>query len=410
MSGRRTRQAPVPYNPGVDGMNDKERQQQELDRVRSKRRSLKPLERFNPAREGRSATETKRARGETPAASRQAEEQKVLGDRTEARFTEQFTGAFHVIGPPYWLAKDPRSGVCRYTMIEDVENGIRVGIGSFVEVLVPPDYDNDQREQQFATTDPWIEYIAFLEAVEIEPQGEPKCHLRWLLDVTELPEEAGTSRPLSAKWVTIVNDSGNALSTDVPLLWVQGPVYVKDHIHCIHKQGSLIDFVRCTECLLNGLAGLVTSLPDSDGHCHEVASIECPKPEPGMISVSECINYKEKKIQSLSNIPFFTVQESKRTLAYVTLEECNEQKPLEVPLPFGNSPNVTINVTSFPVNRAESLQVKVGITQRIEGMENGGRKTSKLAHVKGYANGVATCREMLPAAEAEVRAVQWDKG
>ena len=34
----------------------------------------------------------------------------------------------------------------------------------------------------------WIEYIAFLEAVdhEIEPQEEPKCHLRWLKGRTDL--------------------------------------------------------------------------------------------------------------------------------------------------------------------------------------------------------------------------------
>ena len=64
---------------------------------------------------------------------------------------------------------------CRYNTIQDVEQGqgIIVGIGSFVKVLVPPDYDNEMRVQQFAATDPWIEYIAWLEAVEIEPQQEP---------------------------------------------------------------------------------------------------------------------------------------------------------------------------------------------------------------------------------------------
>ena len=132
-------------------------------------------------------------------------------------------------------------------------------------MLVPPDYDNDWREQQFAATEPWLKYIAFLEAVEIEPQGEPKCHLRWLKDRTELPEnrekeddeeddeevdeeEDEENRP--DQWVTKVNDRGNALSKDVPLLWVQGPVYVKANTHFIHEEGAFIDCVNCTKCLL----------------------------------------------------------------------------------------------------------------------------------------------------------------
>ena len=65
-----------------------------------------------------------------------------------------------------------QTGVCRYTTIEDVEQGIRVGIGSFAKVLVPPDYVNGRREQQFAATDPWIEYIAFLEAVTVEMSSQ----------------------------------------------------------------------------------------------------------------------------------------------------------------------------------------------------------------------------------------------
>ena len=59
----------------------------------------KPTDRFYPAWEGRSDTETKRARGETPALSRQTDAQEALDDSIEAIFTEQSTGAFSVIGP-----------------------------------------------------------------------------------------------------------------------------------------------------------------------------------------------------------------------------------------------------------------------------------------------------------------------
>ena len=108
-------------------------------------------------------------------------------DRIEARFQEQSTGAFEVHGDAYRLAKDPRTGVCRYNEIikhdhRDGKQGIIVGIGSFVKVLVPPDYLNETRVRQFDPTDPWIEYIAWLEAVESAPQEEPKCHLHWLKD------------------------------------------------------------------------------------------------------------------------------------------------------------------------------------------------------------------------------------
>ena len=135
-------------------------------------------------------------------------------------------------------------------------------------------------------TAPWIEYIAWLEAVEIEPQEEPKCHLRWLKDRTDLQIREQVKKKDEAtqkkdeeedeenKWVIIVNHREKAVSKDVPLRWVQGPVYVKANNHIIHKEGAFIDCVNCTECLLNGLAGLVTGLPDSEGHCHAVGSSE----------------------------------------------------------------------------------------------------------------------------------------
>ena len=85
-------------------------------------------------------------------------------------FQEKSTGAFEVHGVPYRRAKDPNNGVCIYDKITDAKQGIIVGIGSFVKVLVLPDYDNATRVQHFDPTAPWIEYIAWLEAVEIEPQ------------------------------------------------------------------------------------------------------------------------------------------------------------------------------------------------------------------------------------------------
>ena len=84
----------------------------------------------------------------------------------EAMFQEKSTGAFEVQGDPYRRAKDPNNGKCFYDKIKD--GNIIVGIGSFVKVLVPPDYDNETRVMQFPPTAPWIEYIAWLEAVEIE--------------------------------------------------------------------------------------------------------------------------------------------------------------------------------------------------------------------------------------------------
>ena len=52
-------------------------------------------------------------------------------------FQEKSTGTFGVNGVPYRRAKDPRNGVCMYDKIEDVKQGIIVGIGSFVKVLIP---------------------------------------------------------------------------------------------------------------------------------------------------------------------------------------------------------------------------------------------------------------------------------
>ena len=119
------------------------------------------------------------------------------------------------------------------------------------------------------------------------------------------------------KWVIIVNHREKAVSKDVPLRWVQGPVYVKANTHIIHKEGAFIDCVNCTECLLNGFAGLVTALPDSAGHCHAAGSSECLKPEPETIIVSHCFDYGKKKFQTLSGTPHFYVTDLKRTLAYI---------------------------------------------------------------------------------------------
>ena len=97
------------------------------------------------------------------------------------------------------------------------------------------------------------------------------------------------------KWVIIVNHREKAVSNDVPFRWVQGPVYVKANTHIIHKEGTFIDCVNCTECLLNGLAGLVRVLLDGEGHCHVVGSSECPKPKPETIIVSHQFDYREMK-------------------------------------------------------------------------------------------------------------------
>ena len=101
--------------------------------------------------------------------------------------------------------------------------------------------------------------------------------------------------------------------------------------------------------------------------------------------ISDCFNYKENKIKRLSNTPFFTVPEKKRTLAYATLDrkECKElnRDPLEVPLPItgtGNSSNDAIHLSTF-----QSVHIKVGSAVRIEEVKKGGRKTSKLGQIIG---------------------------
>ena len=159
------------------------------------------------------------------------------------------------------------------------------------------------------------------------------------------------------KWVIIVNHREKAVSKDVPLHWVQGPVYVRANNTIIHKEGALIDCVNCTECLLNGLAGLVTGLPDGEGHCHVVRSSECPEPIHETIIVSHQFDYGEMKFQNIANTPEFYVKDNlKRTLDYVTLSECEEQEPLLVRLPIPNGPNCAIHVSKFPCG----LDIEVG--------------------------------------------------
>ena len=84
--------------------------------TRSKRGSPKQTDRFDPAWEGQSDSETKRAHGETPGPTEaqkalETEAQEALDDRIKAMFQEKSTGAFEVHGDPYQLAKDPQNGV-----------------------------------------------------------------------------------------------------------------------------------------------------------------------------------------------------------------------------------------------------------------------------------------------------------
>jgi hypothetical protein len=411
MSGMRNRTAADRYNPSDHGLSDKARNERDNapPTTRSKRGSLKQTDRFDPAWEGRSDTKIKRARGELPgptdaqeALDREAQEE--LDRSIEARFKEQSTGAFEVHGDPYRLAKDGRPGVCRYNEIKDGKQGIICGIGSFVKVLVPPDYDNETRVQQFAATDPWIEYIAWLEAVEIAPQEEePKCHLHWLKDCNDLQkgEQAKkmetTKKDENSKWAIIVNHNGMAVSTDVPLRWVQGPVYVRANCTIIHEEGAFIDCVNCTEWLLNGLAGLVTGLPDVAGHRHAVGSVECPEPVPETIEVVQEFNYEEMKFQNVADFRPFNVKDKlRRTLAYVTLTECEDPPPLQVRLPIPNETegrNFAIHVSKFPCG----LNIQVGEALEITTKDKKGNQTRKLGQIMGYDKGVARCLELLPA-------------
>ena len=413
MSGMRNRKPAVRYNPSDHGLSDKARNERDdaPPTTRSKRGSLKQPDRFDFDRDGRNDTNIKRARGETPgptdaqeALDREAQEE--LDRSIEARFKEQSTGAFEVHGDPYRLAKDGRPGVCRYNEIKDGKQGIICGIGSFVKVLVPPDYDNETRVQQFAATDPWIEYIAWLEAVEIAPQEEePKCHLHWLKDCNDLQkgEQAKmmetTKKDENSKWAIIVNHNGMAVSTDVPLRWVQGPVYVRANCTIIHEEGAFIDCVNCTEWLLNGLAGLVTGLPDVAGHRHAVGSVECPEPVPETIEVVQEFNYEEMKFQNVADFRPFNVKDKlRRTLAYVTLEEFEDpqREPLQVRLPIPNENGggfFAIHVSKFP----SGLNIQVGEALEITTESKKGNQTRKLGQIVGYEKGVARCLELLPA-------------
>ena len=121
MSGRRNCQAAVRFNPSVDERSDTVMKEEDdapwPPTTRSKRGSPKPTDRYDPAWEGRSDTETKRARGETcvraPPNQTEAQEaldreaQEELGRSIEAMFQAKYTGPFDVNGHPYRLAKDP---------------------------------------------------------------------------------------------------------------------------------------------------------------------------------------------------------------------------------------------------------------------------------------------------------------
>ena len=175
---------------------------------------------------------------------------------------------------------------------------------------------------------------------------------------------------------------------------------MKANNHIIHKEGAFIDCVNCTECSLNGLAGLVTGLLDSDGHCHAVGSSECLKPEPETIIVSHCFDYGKNKFQTLSSTPHFYVTDLKRTLAYVTLGECKEQEPLLVRLPIPNEikgPNFAIHVSKFPCG----LNIQVGEALEITTQDKKGNQTRKLGQIIGYDKGVAHCRELLHANQVQ---------
>ena len=110
-----------------------------------------------------------------------------------------------------------------------------------------------------------------------------------------------------------------AVSKDVPLRWVQGPVYVRANSTIIHKEGAFIDCVNCTEWLLNGLAGLVTGLPDGEGHRHAVGSSECSEPVPETITVLEEFDYGKMKFQNinLKDLRLFNVKDNLRRTLYI---------------------------------------------------------------------------------------------
>ena len=103
----RNRKPAVHFNPSVDGRNDKAmiEETNAPPTTRSKRGSPKQPDRFDFAWEGRSDTETKRARGETPGQTEaqealDREAQKALDRSIEAMFQEKSTGTFGVNGVP----------------------------------------------------------------------------------------------------------------------------------------------------------------------------------------------------------------------------------------------------------------------------------------------------------------------
>ena len=208
-----------------------------------------------------------------------------------------------------------------------------------------------------------------------------------------------TKKDENSKWVIIVNHKGMAVSKDVPLRWVQVPVYVRANCTIIHKEGAFIDCVNCTEWLLNGLAGLVTGLPDGAGHRHAVGSVECPEPVPETIEVVQEFNYEEMKFQNVADFRPFNVKDKlRRTLAYVTLEEFEDpqREPLQVRLPIPNENGggfFAIHVSKFP----SGLNIQVGEALEITTESKKGNQTRKLGQIVGYEKGVARCLELLPA-------------
>ena len=112
--------------------------------------------------------------------------------------------------------------------------------------------------------------------------------------------------------------------------------------------------------------------------------VNVPNPNPRS-SVSQG-KLNPKTTNQLATTPFFSVPEKKRMtlLAYITLEECKELNPLEVPLPIGNSPNVAIHFSTF-----QRVHIKVGSAVHIKEVKKGSRKTSKLGQIIGYDKGVA---------------------
>ena len=103
----------------------------------------------------------------------------------------------------------------------------------------------------------------------------------------------------------------------------------------------------------------------------------------------------------LQDLRRFNVKDNlKRTLAYVTLTECEDPQPLRVRLPIPNEikgRNFSIHVSKFPCG----LNIQVGEALEITTEDNKGNQTRKLGQIIGYDKGVARCRELLPANEVQ---------